>query len=213
MTMKQSALSTTAHGLPHIFSASKHMVVKLIWLVCTLVSIGFCCFMIINATRNFLNYGKTSIIRQSPQEQLTFPALSICNQNPFVTREAWSYMQEYVFEMYGANVSSYKEITSLNVHGVQIDEQYAFYYSFLPYIDMSMRRSFGYSLDDILLKCEFNSQPCNLSWFDWFYHPYLGNCYKFNSGELNGGFFYIRNYQINFFFRIYLLNNLSTEFN
>ena len=51
-------------------------------------------------------------------------------------------------------------------------------------------------INDMLISCYFNFQPCNASDFTYFYHSYYGNCYKFNglinstrTVNLNGEFY------------------------
>jgi len=50
------------------------------------------------------------------------------------------------------------------------------------------KKKLGHSLDDILLKCSFNNQPCTSKDFTWSFDQIDGNCFSFNSGfeEENG---------------------------
>jgi hypothetical protein len=182
--IREAATSTTAHGLPHILEA-KSRTLKLMWLTLTLCSVGFCAFIIIRSIMGYVQFDVSSAIRQSPQENITFPLISICNVNRFSTKAAFEFMREYYLETYGLNFSNYDEFYWN--YDVNDDGGWLAYISHAPWFNDTLRKSFGYSLDEMLIKCEFNSKPCNLSWFEWFYHPLYSNCYKFNSGELNGG--------------------------
>ena len=93
------------------------------------------------------------------------------------------YLNEYYLKNDGVNITNMDEYLASNV----TNAFWPFYLSFSPNFNMTLRRSLGYSIKEMVLKCEFNSKPCNLSWFDWYYHPLLGNCYRFNTGYLNGG--------------------------
>ena len=48
-------------------------------------------------------------------------------------------------------------------------------------------KSLGFDLNDMLLKCYFNDEPCNRSDFIWVYDYHFINCYTFNSGYDNDG--------------------------
>ena len=44
----------------------------------------------------------------------------------------------------------------------------------------AVRKSYGYQLENMLVSCHFNYNPCYLSDFTYFYDPLYGNCYTFN---------------------------------
>ena len=49
------------------------------------------------------------------------------------------------------------------------------------------RKDLGYKIEDMLVSCHFNYQPCTFNNFTYFYHQIYGNCYSFNSGtDANG---------------------------
>ena len=50
-----------------------------------------------------------------------------------------------------------------------------------PNFDLNKKKSFGYSINEMLISCEFDSNKCDSSDFDWIYHALYGNCYRFNS--------------------------------
>jgi hypothetical protein len=49
------------------------------------------------------------------------------------------------------------------------------------------RQSLSHSLNDVLLNCRFNSQPCSASDFLWRWDPLYGNCFTFNAGFNSSG--------------------------
>ena len=140
--------------------------------------------MIVRAITNYLQFEVKSQIRQVPQKSITFPSIQMCNAKFFATREASDYLREY-FLNEGKNITNLDEFFD-NPNASTL-ANWLIYQTYSPKFNMTLKRSFSYSLEDILLKCEFDSKPCNLSWFDWYYHPFFGNCYRFNSGYLNGG--------------------------
>ena len=60
-------------------------------------------------------------------------------------------------------------------------DKFNFIYSFSN-LTIDEKKSLGHQLDDILLSCEFNSQPCDSSDFSWFFDITYGNCFTFNTG-------------------------------
>ena len=180
--LKRSGIRTTLHGVPNLLLSNRKYI-KIIWAIFTLLSIGFCIFMTVRAITNYLQFEVKSQIRQVPQKSITFPSIQFCNPNFLATREASAYLNEYYLKKQGINVTNLDEYFASTASNAF----WPFYLTFSPNFNMTLRRSLGYSLEEMVLKCEFNSKPCNLSWFDWYYHPFFGNCYRFNTGYLNGG--------------------------
>ena len=143
--------------------------------------------MIARAITSYLQFDVKSQIRQVPQKNITFPSIQFCNPNYYATREASIYLNEYYLKNEGLNITNMDEYFDYSNITFFRSFNWPFYLTFSPKFNMTLRRSLGYSLEEMVLKCEFNSKPCNLSWFDWFYHPIYGNCYRFNTGYLNGG--------------------------
>lgn len=141
--------------------------------------------MIVAYTKVYLQYETFSTVRKEIHENFTFPALSICDSNYFKTPQASQYLESLLSQKYGVNVTNFDEYYNA-FNGSISPVAWTFYETFFETFNDTLRRSFGYSLNDTMIKCEFDSKPCDLNWFDWFYHPFFGNCYKFNSGSLNG---------------------------
>jgi len=51
----------------------------------------------------------------------------------------------------------------------------------------SKRKELGFSLDDMLVKCQFNKNPCDSNDFEWYFDFHYGNCFKFNTGINSSG--------------------------
>jgi hypothetical protein len=51
----------------------------------------------------------------------------------------------------------------------------------------SNRKELGFSLDDMLTKCQFNKNLCDLNDFEWYFDFHYGNCFKFNTGANSSG--------------------------
>ena len=51
----------------------------------------------------------------------------------------------------------------------------------------TIRKSYGYQIENMLVSCTFNYNPCSASSFTYYYDPNLGNCYTFNKGVYDNG--------------------------
>ena len=54
-------------------------------------------------------------------------------------------------------------------------------------ITIDEKKNFSHDLNDILINCSFNRNPCNSSDFIWSFDQYYGNCFIFNSGVDSNG--------------------------
>ena len=142
--------------------------------------------MITKTISGYLEYELKSQIRQVPQKSLKLPSIQICNTNNLATPEGKAYLNEFYFKNFGYNFTSFVDVFRTNSTLLEFTFL-AYYQTFLPDFNQTRRKSFGYSLDDFMIACEFDSKPCNRSWFEWNYNSLFGNCFLFNSGFLNGG--------------------------
>lgn len=129
------------------------------WFVFSMFSIGVCSYMIIQSIMQFFQFSVTSSVRLNSQNSMVFPVVSICNINPFTTHYALQFINEH-----------------------SIEPNWLLYISNGPIFNTSLKKSFGYNATDFIRHCRFNGVACDLSKFEWYYRPDLGNCYKFNAG-------------------------------
>jgi hypothetical protein len=80
----------SGHGLPNIYRA-KFLITRLLWTACYLACFGYTLYLVTNSVHRYYSYEtvvSTQIIRETPTD---FPAVTICNLNPF--NEIYSYDQ------------------------------------------------------------------------------------------------------------------------
>ena len=53
------------------------------------------------------------------------------------------------------------------------------------------RKALGFHIEDMLVSCNFNYQPCSTTDFTYLYNPLYGNCFTFNSGAYENGTTYL----------------------
>lgn len=89
----ESALDSTGHGIPHIFTRHKNPLVRIMWFVCFLAASGCCAWINTTSISDFFDYeavSKTETILEIPT---AFPTVSLCNINPFVTNYSIQFVQ------------------------------------------------------------------------------------------------------------------------
>lgn len=89
----ESATGSTAHSIPHIFKRENRFL-KFFWLLCLLAATGVCAWMVSLTIADYLTFetvSKTESVLEIPS---TFPTVSFCNINPFVTNYSFSFVQD-----------------------------------------------------------------------------------------------------------------------
>ena len=69
--------SSTAHGIPNIVK-NKHTIIKLIWIICLLISTSIGGYLTFKMVLSYLNYEVVSNIQLVSEERSEFPTISIC---------------------------------------------------------------------------------------------------------------------------------------
>ena len=70
---------TTIHGFKNMAKSSNHIILKIIWLICFLVSTGGCIYTLYNNYTNYYSYPfstKILVVNEIPTE---FPTVTFCN--------------------------------------------------------------------------------------------------------------------------------------
>lgn len=190
--------ATTLHGARFLFSGGYFR--RLIWSVALGFCFGYCIYQIFKAVDAF--YGKpfnTRITKKggNMNENLTFPAVSLCNFNSFNRRR-------YINFMKTRNTSSNDEI-KLNLKFIESllaksndvfnsTSKKDHFYLFDRTIcedgsDTCYLTLFSHQIDEMLLpsptfkSCDVNGIPCGPSNFSSFINSVFGQCYTFNSGH------------------------------
>ena len=176
-------LSSTIHGIPMALRADLGLL-KYMWIISTLVSAALCSYLICISIVEYFQYGVVSRIDDIKSTPIAFPTVAICNLNLFATK--------YALDFLNLTLESYLKNSFARVSADDIEadlEYFGFVRSLVIYnmetmkLNDSQKKAFGLSLDEMVLRCEFNSYPCDLeNDFSWHFSKEHGNCYRFNSG-------------------------------
>lgn len=136
----------------------------------------------------FFAYGTVTSVTKYLETIQTFPAVTICNINPFDTGNLNTF--SYIQRVLSAN--------GMNTTVTPSSDQYSIYLvreimdlvksSALSNVkgNGSFIQKLGFDLDTMLISCYFNGYTCSSSDFYWYYTYEFGNCYIFNHDYGNG---------------------------
>ena len=153
-------------GFSNIFSLVNGIWLKITWCAILLVSASTCLFLIVKSVNDYTSYAVITKVRMENEYEVTFPAITLCNKNPFTTDYAGALFAKASLPNIADNVKNLN-IYLRNTTGSYLND------------DQAAQMS---DLNDYLVACSFNSQVCNASHFSFLYHPNFFNCYRFNSG-------------------------------
>jgi hypothetical protein len=175
--ISQWALNSKGHGIANI-ARSKSRLLRLIWLLAFLASLGYCFYQISLTLIYYQRHQvitKYSLINEAPA---IYPAVSICNLNPFDGYLAQDPIDDLLNER-NFSINNYKLVIdyldSVTNQFKSTFQARAANETFNLYLN-------GFYLSQMLLSCKFQGQPCSQQDFSYFYDYNYGNCYRFNGG-------------------------------
>jgi hypothetical protein len=167
----------TYHSFPKIFKEKTRFRMRFIWALIFLIFSSLTCYIQVNNIISFYEYNVVSTIRVINEESSVFPAVAICNSNPFVTKFAENLTKDLVREFFQIDLE--KNI-SFAQYIFYLPNKLPSYISSIindPGFGDANRKSLGTNFSEIILVCVFNYAPCNITRdFRWFFHPDYGNC-------------------------------------
>lgn len=176
-SIKKWCENTSFHGLPNIID-SKYIVLRIIWALVFLAAFSFSVYSITNIFMSYFSYSVLTTIGLVDSPQMSFPAITLCNMNPFSTLEAVDFVSrglnasllsalrnDYFTTAIALSSSKRAELLNSNTNE-------------------SFRRSMGLSLDSFVTTCYYNGKRCDLkNDFEWSYNSEFGNCFTFASSK------------------------------
>jgi hypothetical protein len=125
----------------------------------------------------------------------TFPAVTICNTNPFNRKYAIDFIQQNVpgadcFNLLKNGTVNKTAFSQCFPSSLSANSAFSEFNKKLQRVVASkglndtQRRYYGYQLDrDMLVSCSFNGKTCTEANFTWSWSNIYGNCYTFNQGN------------------------------
>ncbi|RNA35822.1 acid-sensing ion channel 2 [Brachionus plicatilis] len=170
----------TMHGFPNIFR-TKYLTVRIIWIISFLASNGFCFYIITINTINFFKYEVVTTIKVAEKNSIPFPAVTVCNANPFLTEDGLKFVENFLMEN---NLTD----SILDFHKENSTFLYLTYVRYFSVIfskgkTKDFLKNLSISFEQMFISCLYNFQPCGNNDWIWFYDMDFGNCFRFNTGK------------------------------
>ena len=178
------ASDNTFHGLPNIIS-SKTVCLKIYWLIAFLVCTTLCLTFSIYAFIEYYKFEVTVSTTNEYEVPINFPAITICNLNPFSYNRASQFISTGLGYV---NLNYLMNLTSLNGNQTAIslsnDAVTALrIYANSPFISPDALKSLGFHIEDMLISCSFLGVSCSASDFTYLNSYEYGSCYTFNGAN------------------------------
>ena len=170
-------LSSTSHGLPNVFRTN-YLYLKVFWMICFLASTSCCLYLISASLIAYFSFSVTVSTSREIQTPIDFPAVSICNLNPF-------------HSFINASLSSYSTNFGTNETSISIIERYLEVLKNqaaanpIYHFNGDLQSQLGFYLSEMLVSCYYSKKICSSSDFQMFRSYDYGNCYTFNKNSSN----------------------------
>ena len=158
----EKAKNSTTHGIYKIARA-RNKQECLIWILSTLISTSFSAYIISGFFLDYLSFPVTTKVRQFDARVFDFPAVSICGSNPFVTNVAFDFLLDSFSRTYN-KTPGMTNLEFINRHLIDHKDHLSY---ILNSMNDTMKKKMSFSLNDLIIKCEFKKKKCKETDFKW----------------------------------------------
>ena len=163
-------LSTSTHGL-HGVGRAHSICHRLFWISSFTIAFGVMFYFVVSSILQHYAYPTQTNIEITLDRSMPFPAVTICNANPFRLDKINVSLVDFFYRLYPPNTT--------------FDQSVANELAYSLISDLSNRNqtkelwSIGFQLSDMLLACKYNGMDCSNAFIPSFSSA-LGNCFTFN---------------------------------
>lgn len=180
--LKHWAERTTFHGIAQI-ATSKNNLVKVVWMVCFVVSTYACGKTVVTNLVDYYQYDVDTVVEMTRVDSSDFPTVTIC-QLHFCGIEA----QEYTNFLQSDNLPDFFDYTNYQQTGDDVQLIFDnFRRDFLSnYSKDELKQLFNndkLSLKNNLISCQYGNEPCSSDDFESVELTEFQKCFRFNSGR------------------------------
>uniref|UniRef100_A0A8C9VSV6 Acid-sensing ion channel 1-like n=1 Tax=Scleropages formosus TaxID=113540 RepID=A0A8C9VSV6_SCLFO len=180
--------NTKFHGLRYVFARDRSKARRLFWLLAFFSCVGLLSTWSWNRLHYLLSYPAVTKIHMVWARSMSFPAVTLCNQNLFrmssLTKDDL-YHSGYWLDLLHVNHSvNRRTLSTLRDDRKQSLLSLLDFSQYAPpprFNTTEMVDRLGHQLEDMLLECKFQGENCTYKNFTPVYTRY-GKCYTFNSG-------------------------------
>ncbi len=168
------------HGVRNIIKA-KSKILKVIWLICLLASAGYCMYELVIAVIAYLQYNIVLTVTPIYEAPTNFIAVQICNNIPYDSQAIDSYVKN-VTNQYNITTNTYSTVKQYTDQVSSLVKSKLAKQSLLGNFDPFQA---GYNLENMLISCFYDSNPCSFADFYYQNDFNYGDCFSFNLGLIN----------------------------
>jgi hypothetical protein len=162
---------TTCHGISNV-ERGNTKILKLIWTIFILSSIGYLLYNLVNLASRFKSYKVQTSFSIVNELSVEFPAIDICNLNPSQYNDL---DLKQLLSLTPQNLSS--SITYLD----RLEDS-ILGYLYIGNIVANIGVVYPYKLEQMIISCEFDGVKCDENDFYMYSNYNYGMCYRFNGG-------------------------------
>ncbi|XP_043939754.1 acid-sensing ion channel 1 [Protopterus annectens] len=182
---------STFHGIKYIFSGRLSCSRRIIWLLAFMISLGLLFTWSSNRLRYLLSSPVHTKVHVVYAKNLTFPAVTICNNNLLLLRRMTK--SDLYLTGYWLGLLDEKLKVRPVAREILNDERWKWLEKFLDFsfylpprdkdnVMFHLIDRLGHQIEEMLLECKFQGDLCGPHNFSTVFTRY-GKCYTFNSGR------------------------------
>lgn len=163
-------LAASTHGLRSMGRAYSTFN-RIFWIISFTTAFGFMLYFVITAARQYYAYPTQTKIDIRLDRNMAFPAVTVCNGNPFRYDRVNQSLGSYFYKTNQSNTTFNQTFINSLIVPLIVD--------LVNKNETEKLRWMGFQLSDILLQCTYNKIDCSNSFTPSFSTVY-GNCFTFN---------------------------------
>ena len=220
--IKETLYNSAAQAIIKIIE-TPHWCLKFFLFICILISTSLCAYLILQLILSYLSFGVSTTTRTIYETKaVRFPKITVCNINPFTTKYAAEFLKK-INQKHFAQIDLFNSEQMNNNFNFSQKSKLLVKFYWLAVFEMNNlneteKRKLSHTLDDIMSSCTFNTQPCVVNDFSWYFDPWYGNCWMFNaakssnfSNKVSGEFYGLQMiFYVNFNENLTMLNSYNS---
>jgi len=166
-----------------------HTLLKLFLILFLLGAYALAAYTTIDLLLDYLAYGVTVTVRSFYETPTKFPAVTVCNLNPFTSEYGLSIVKKVnqqmkpLVDIFNADEMR-KKLPSYAMRRNYVRRVFFSAMGFVAALNDTEKKLISHQFADTLISCQFNYADCSSNDFVWSFDSFYGNCYTFNKGKI-----------------------------
>ena len=159
----------TIHGISKISNARNNWI-KIIWIICLLTASVYCFMANIEFFLQYIDFQVTTSVQYHSEDSVALPGIGICQSNPFVTNFSIYYLRKKIMNYLSINETyNTTDLEFVNHHLLSNRSLKKILLFSMNNEDYEIKSRLGLSLNETLIKCEFQGEQCAVDDFRWYF--------------------------------------------